>query len=103
MTEYLIERKDGTKLTVRKNKTHYFALDAKGQPVGPARVALESLLEALDASIVGEPAGVSPAPPEFAPAPEKEAETPEQMHEELAKETPAADDGGKGPDEPEGD
>ena len=54
MIEIIAETKKGEMLVIRKDKTHHRAYDKDGNQVGPDRIHLESLLEALDASMVGE-------------------------------------------------
>jgi hypothetical protein len=45
---------DGTRLTVRKDKTHHRAFDSAGKQVGEAWIKLSSLQDELKFKIVGE-------------------------------------------------
>lgn len=79
-TEIMCEMADGSKLTVRKDKTHYRAFSSDGKQVGDAWIKLSSLQDELKFKIVTEPApGSAPqgeaagAAPEAAAGPEASA------------------------------
>ncbi len=89
---YKAEMPDGSKITIRKDKTHYRAFSADGKQVGEAWIKLSSLQDELKFKIFGEQgAGTDQGQQGAGSEPEQSTEAPgEKVGQEQSGDQPAA-------------